>query len=110
MDIVERLNDKDVVLTMAKTLKEDADNKVLKHYKSNSKFSKGEDITESDLDLISNRSKNSPQEGITWTESYYSDMGNAALQWNPEATINSYELQYDPESTFQIGDNLKGGI
>ena len=111
MKIIGRLNDNDVMLYMAKILKPEIDSKTIKSYKPNTDFSEGEDLTEDDLDLISNRTKNIVTEGLEWTESYYKDMGGALLQWNPEASINAFELQYDPEATFKIGDNnIKGGI
>ena len=49
-------------------------------------------------------------EGLDWTASDYKNLGDGSLGYNLESSINAWELQYDPENTFQIGTNLKGGI
>ena len=70
-------------------------------------FSSGSDLSDLDLDIIESRSKtfnsfDSEFENGYWGEGY--EEYTFVQDWN------EFELQYNPEDTFQIGNNKKGGI
>ena len=47
---------------------------------------------------------------IEWALSDYENLGRGHSSHNKLASLNAWELQYDPENTFSIGNNIKGGI
>ena len=65
-------------------------------------FSIGEDLTDDDLQLIEDRSYTFYADIEDDYEDIYST--SSSQSWIAE------ELQYNPSDSFQIGNNMKGGI
>ena len=70
-------------------------------------FSSGEFLTEDDLNIIENRTTtyevfDAELESGYWGEDY--------KEYTQVPEYNQYDLQYNASETFQIGNNMKGGI
>ena len=70
-------------------------------------FSNENDLTELDLDIIENRTTTYEVFDYEYEKGYW---GNEYEEYTSVPEYNSYEMQYDSGSTFQIGNNMKGGI
>lgn len=73
----------------------------------NKKFSKGEDLTELDLAIIENRTTTFNVFDTEYENGYW---GAEYEEYTTVPEFNQYDLQYDGDNTFQIGNNMKGGI
>ena len=71
-------------------------------------FSEGEFLTEDDLDIIESRTTTYNEFDSEFENGYWGDEYEDYT--NSLNFLNTYESQYDGSSTFQIGNNLKGGI
>ena len=75
-----------------------------KNFKNKS-FSKGEFITKEDLDIIESRTTTTYVDDVEF-ERYLNEENDSFIVQN----WNDFELQYNPGESFQIGNNMKGGI
>ena len=73
----------------------------------NLEFSKGESLTELDLDIIESRTTTYNEFDSEFEDGYW---GEEYEDYTFVQDWNEFELQYDPSNTFQIGNNMKGGI
>ena len=88
----------------------------------NYEFSKGEELTEMDLEAIASRSRtyyidsNYSEEYLSNTEDDLIEVGLDANDsefygtYNNKANLIPEEQQYSKNDSFQIGNNIKGGI
>ena len=70
-------------------------------------FSSGSDLSDLDLDIIESRSKTFNSFDSEFENGYW---GDEYEEYTFVQDWNEFELQYNPEDTFQIGNNMKGGI
>ena len=70
-------------------------------------FSEGEFLTELDLDIIESRTTTYNEFDEEFENGYW---GEEYEEYTKVPEYNQYDLQYDGENTFQIGNNMKGGI
>ena len=75
-----------------------------KKYK-NYNFSEGEDVNDMDLEVINARTSRIEVSDYNY-ESYWMEPS----EFHTVPKWNKYDLQYDAGNTFQIGNNIKGGI
>ena len=73
----------------------------------NKEFSKGEFLTEDDLLIIESRTNTYDVFDAEYEVGYW---GEEYEEYTTVPEYNRYDLQYDGENTFQIGNNMKGGI
>lgn len=72
----------------------------------NKSFSNGSELTEEDLLIIENRTTTYEVFDTEYETGYW---GDEYEEYTNVWEVNKFE-QYDEENTFQIGNNIKGGI
>ena len=71
----------------------------------NYEFSKGEELTDADLEVIASRSRKTYQED----KGYEDYMSEEYTSYIPQAELTRNELDFNGTRQFQIGNNLPSG-